>query len=78
MAVKEYGVIQYRGLSSEEKPAGKNGDRFTEEDTSKTFVKGGTWTEEKVGGATGETLPETPEEGDLFFKTDEHRLYINV
>lgn len=48
MAVIELGVIQYRGLSSDEKPAGKIGDRFTELDTNKTFVKRGTWIEEEI------------------------------
>jgi len=26
--------------------------------------------------ANGDTLPETGSDGDIFFKTDEHRLYI--
>ena len=27
---------------------------------------------------SGTTLPESPEEGDIFLKTDEHRLYIYI
>lgn len=49
MAIKEYGVIQYRGLSTDKKPEGKSGDRFTETDTNKTFVLQGTWVEEEAG-----------------------------
>ena len=55
MAITELGVIQYRGLSTDDKPTGKDGDRFTATDTGKVFVKQeAAWVEEenRAGGST--------------------------
>ena len=50
MAVIPYTQQLYKGLSSDQKPAGNIGDEFTEEDTGKTFKKEANgWAEDITG-----------------------------